>query len=67
MTSTAFIRCGFCDGQGFLRKGEFADRTFPRCNVCNGIGQIYLEPVPERPKPLLGLADFEYIWLPDAG
>jgi hypothetical protein len=41
--STGFLRCERCSGLGFLRAGDFADRTFPRCPVCNGIGQAYLE------------------------
>lgn len=47
--STAFQVCENCMGRGFLRAGDFADRTFPRCPKCGGIGQIYLEEAPPVP------------------
>lgn len=50
--SSAFSRCEKCDGQGFFRAGDFADRTFPRCAAppagCGGSGARYLDPVTPR-------------------
>lgn len=36
--------CLSCDGRGFLRSGDFYNRTFPKCTACKGVGQFYLEP-----------------------
>jgi hypothetical protein len=50
--SNGFRSCDPCGGLGFLRKGEFADRTFPRCTACEGLGQVYLDeakPIAEPP------------------
>jgi DnaJ-class molecular chaperone len=41
--------CEECWGHGFLRSGDFANRSFPRCTKCGGIGQIYLEEPPPPP------------------
>lgn len=41
--SSGHIVCNGCDGRGFLRAGNFAERTFPRCKDCDGIGQKYLD------------------------
>jgi hypothetical protein len=49
MGSSAFLCCERCNGLGFLRAGAFADRTYPRCPVCKGLGQAYLHPIPEPP------------------
>jgi hypothetical protein len=46
VTSNAFRPCDACDGRGFLRAGDFANRSFPRCKSCDGIGQIYLSSRP---------------------
>lgn len=48
--STGFRICSTCDGMGFLKAGDFADRTFSKCPTCKGVAQIYLDPAPE-PKP----------------
>lgn len=39
---TSFQICERCDGRGFVRKGTFAERTFPKCETCKGLGQFYL-------------------------
>ncbi len=36
--------CAACDGCGFTRAGDFANRSFPTCLVCGGSGQTYVEP-----------------------
>lgn len=41
--SNAFRPCETCAGMGFITRGEFADRMFPKCKACGGAGQIYLE------------------------
>jgi DnaJ-class molecular chaperone len=46
----SFLVCTVCDGQGFLRSGDFADRVFTTCATCKGLGQMYLVPVAERLK-----------------
>lgn len=43
-----FVECEHCGGMGFRKAGDFADRQFPKCPYCKGLGQKYLEPVPER-------------------
>lgn len=45
--SSGFAKCEHCGGMGFLRSGDFADRTFPRCQWCKGLGQSYLDPIRE--------------------
>lgn len=49
VASSAFRRCDTCGGLGFLRRGEFADRTYPRCPTCHGLGQAYLQTAPPPP------------------
>lgn len=49
IVSSAFLRCETCNGLGFQRHGDFADRTYPRCPACHGIGQAYLHPIPPPP------------------
>lgn len=49
--SNAFEVCKTCGGLGFQRKGDFADRTFPKCPVCQGLGQVYLDPANAKPSP----------------
>lgn len=52
MTLAAPIRsnasrcCLMCDGTGFFRSGDFAHRSFPRCNACGGCGRVYVDPTP---------------------
>lgn len=50
--SNAFARCEKCDGQGFLRVGDFGDRSFLRCAAppagCGGAGQRYIDVTPAR-------------------
>lgn len=53
---TAFLSCQGCDGRGFLRSGDFYHRTFPRCKVCQGLGQAYLEE-PKAQKDLFAVFD----------
>lgn len=45
---TGFTPCEPCGGLGFHRSGDFANRSFPRCTVCKGLGQAYLDPEPDR-------------------
>jgi hypothetical protein len=49
--SNGFHVCLTCDGAGFLRAGDFANRSFPRCTKCEGIGQVYLDHAPARVAP----------------
>lgn len=44
-TNNAFRPCAPCAGMGFLQRGDFADRKFVQCKTCEGLGQVYLEPV----------------------
>lgn len=42
-----FRSCEPCSGMGFLKTGVFADRKFVTCEACKGIGQAYLDPIPD--------------------
>lgn len=46
--SSGFETCKHCDGLGFLRTGDFADRKFIKCTYCLGLGQKYLDPAPAK-------------------
>lgn len=51
MSQTAFLSCETCAGRGFLRTGgDFFERKYPRCTVCQGVGQRYLETPPTPPQ-----------------
>jgi hypothetical protein len=45
VSNSAFYRCPFCAGEGFLRHGSLPDQTFDKCRNCEGCGQTYLRPV----------------------
>lgn len=49
-SDNSFNTCEKCDGAGFLKMNDFADRKFVKCEPCGGIGQIYRKPVGHPPK-----------------
>lgn len=50
----AFTRCEKCNGRGFISHCTDDNISFGKCAACEGIGQMYLQPVTPRAEPLTG-------------